>query len=1455
MKFYRLFVLLVAAAFVAGSFSAAAQEKTSLTFEGKEGPGKGKHVVLIAGDEEYRSEESLPMLAKILSQRHGFKCTVLFSVEPDGTINPDNGKSVSNPEALDTADAIILSLRFRNWPDEAMEKFDKAYRRGVPIIGLRTSTHAFNIPKDSKWAKYSYNAGGEWPKGFGRQVLGETWVAHHGAHKKEATRGIIEPSAKDDVLLRGVTDLFAATDVYTANPPEDAKILVRGAVLVGMNPTDAPVDGKKNDPMQPIVWSRLVKNEDGNTNKVLTTTMGSADDLLNESLRRLVVNGVYWGLGLEVPEKADVTIVDEYKPSFYGFKGYRKGMKVSDLELGKAMPGEPSQPPKPEPAKPAAPKAAEAKAEPAASGAVALLKPAPRPARPALAPNTLPLGLIQGERIAFVGNSLAEHFNKYGYFETLLHSRFPKSELVVRNFARPADEVGNRQRSAGYTNLDDPLAAFGADSFFLFFGFNESFAGPESLAKFKTDYEKLLDEYAKAYPRDDTKAPPRFVLVSPTAFEPTGDKFLPDGKKENDNLKLYAEAVAEVAKKRNLAFVDLFEPTLADFTRKPGLNFTTNGTGTNEAGDRLIAETLDRALFGTTNPAKIESPAFEKLRAAINDKSWVHFQDYRMLNGWYVYGGRNTWDKETFPREYLKIRNMAAVRDRYVWDIAQEKKVAAKPDDSKTGELFVPKTMYGTQPKKEPPVLKYPTPEESMATMKVPEGFEVQLIASEREFPELSKVNQINFDSKGRLWASCMTNYPQWKPGDPKPNDKLLIFDNFDAKGKAKKCTVFYDKLICPTGFEFWNGGVIVVDEPRLIFLKDTNGDDKADLVVELSDGWATDDTHHTIGAFEYSPGGLLHMLEGVSLATAIETPWGPFRNSGTPGCYVLDPRTQKVRRFTTPGYGNPWCYVFNWWGQGIVGDGTTPQQHWDTPLSSAPYSGRKGLNTIFDGEGMRPNVGTEFLYSRQFPDELQGQFIFACVINMNGFTTFTVGDDGAGYKGARKKKTVKDDKGKDQQVPDDLLTAVDNMTFRPVDPQFGPDGALYFGDWSAALIGHMQYSQRDPNRDHSHGRLYRLVYKNKPLLKPVTQAGKPVYELLEQLKEYEPRTRYRARRELRDRPTPEVLAQVNKWVANLSPVDKEFDRLLLEALWVQQGHHAVDPALLQKVLRTKTGEARAGATRVLADEWDRIPNAMELIKPQVTDEFARTRVEAIRALSFVRTTDSVETMLLAADKPRDYWIDYTLQMSLGALEPIWKPALQAEKIALNNPKGLELLKESEELSKPGGAASLALKRYLTNTGLREVEKQDLIKEIAKGKGSADNGKAVYRRICVACHKWGGEGIEYGPHFDGVGTRLKREDIVESILEPNAKIDPKFVTTNIETKDGGAFTGFVASETPEVLTLAVAGGLKQEIKIADVKKREAVKQSSMPEGLGNGMSPGEFLDLVEFLSSLKSPGK
>jgi oligogalacturonide lyase len=331
--------------FLALVFSCAATAARAddwITYEGKDGPGKGKHIVFLTGDEEYRSEEGLPMLAKILSQRHGFKCTVLFAVDADGTINPNNRESLPGAEALDSADAIVMLLRFRSYPDATMKHFADACYRGVPIVGLRTSTHAFTMPGKSAYKNFS---------AFGKDVLGEKWVNHWGKHKQEATRGIIEPQAKDEPILRGVTDVFGDSDVYEAYPTADAKILVRGQVLKGMKPGDPPAHYKKkrasdkeeqdiNDPMMPVAWTRVVMNEGGKQNKVFCTTMGAATDLQNEGLRRLVVNAVYWGLGIDVPAKADVTYVDEYKATMYGNNIFKKGVKPSDLSLAKSLPAE-----------------------------------------------------------------------------------------------------------------------------------------------------------------------------------------------------------------------------------------------------------------------------------------------------------------------------------------------------------------------------------------------------------------------------------------------------------------------------------------------------------------------------------------------------------------------------------------------------------------------------------------------------------------------------------------------------------------------------------------------------------------------------------------------------------------------------------------------------------------------------------------------------------------------------------------------------------------------------------------------------------------------------------------------------------------------------------------------------------------------------------------------------------
>ncbi len=550
-----------------------------------------------------------------------------------------------------------------------------------------------------------------------------------------------------------------------------------------------------------------------------------------------------------------------------------------------------------------------------------ILQAAPRPARPALAPSELPLRLIPGERIALIGNSTAERMSLFGHFETLLQARFPELQLQFRNFGYPADEVSVRQRSADYTKIDDPVAAFAADTYFCFFGWNESFQGAAGVAKFQADYTKFLKEFAAKYPRDDAGSAPRFVLVTPIAFEDSGNPLHANAQETNNRIRLYADAVRKVASQNKLAVVDLTTPTLQAFAEQPGLQHTVNGAHANEAGDKLIGTALDAALFGSPHPAASDTARLEAIRSVVNSKSWVNQQDYRMVNGWYVYGGRRTYDTETFPREYVKIRNMVAVREKRIWEIAAGKTTSTTVDDSQTGELIVPPTRFG-QPGREyseANELKYLTPEEFIPTCTTPEGTELRCFADERKFPEIAKPVQLNFDSKGRLWLACMPSYPQWKPGDPPASDKLVILEDTNGDGQADKSTIFYDKLHCPTGFEFYNGGVLVMDQPRILWLKDTDGDDKADVVVHLLDGWATDDTHHR-GGWEWDHTGLLRILEGIATSTTLETPWGPHRSQGAGGAYVLDPATNRIRQFSLPGMANMWCYTFDQWGQGIVG-------------------------------------------------------------------------------------------------------------------------------------------------------------------------------------------------------------------------------------------------------------------------------------------------------------------------------------------------------------------------------------------------------------------------------------------------------------------------------------------------------------------------------------------------------
>ncbi len=315
-----------------------------VVYQGAMGELKGKNIVLVSGDEEYRSEEVLPQLGKILAEHHGCKCTVLFAIDSkDGAISPNTTDNIPGLDALDGADLMIIMTRFRNLPEGQMKHIVDYVDSGRPIIGLRTATHAFAGMK--AYAKYNYNSK-DWSGGFGRQVLGETWVNHHGGHGRQSTRGLLVEERKDSPILRGLKngDVWGTTDVYTVHLPlpETCQPLVMGQVLEGMKFDDQPLDEKdtpagkrKNDPMMPVAWTNSFKSVSGKTARVFTTTMGSADDFATPGTRRLLVNATYWALGLEdkITDKLNIDLVGEYKPHPFGNNKYTPGVKPEDLKM------------------------------------------------------------------------------------------------------------------------------------------------------------------------------------------------------------------------------------------------------------------------------------------------------------------------------------------------------------------------------------------------------------------------------------------------------------------------------------------------------------------------------------------------------------------------------------------------------------------------------------------------------------------------------------------------------------------------------------------------------------------------------------------------------------------------------------------------------------------------------------------------------------------------------------------------------------------------------------------------------------------------------------------------------------------------------------------------------------------------------------------------------------------
>ncbi len=834
---------------------------------------------------------------------------------------------------------------------------------------------------------------------------------------------------------------------------------------------------------------------------------------------------------------------------------------------------------------------------------------APRAKSGASMDTVLPLKLNPGDKIAFIGNALLDRARGFGFFESLLQQAFPTHQLVVRNLAWSGDSIRIQPRPLNLADLEQHLTYEKIDVVFVAFGFNESFAGDEGLPEFRRTLGHYLAKMKTSL--FNGQEGPRIILLSPIANEDM--ERVAAASMNNRRIRLYVDAMHEVAVQLKVGFADVFTAT-EEAMKSPGSDLTFNGIHMEVEGYELMAKEIFSQVFRRKAPEVKES-----LRAEIVEKDRQYFYRYRPLNTYYYTGARS---KEHGYNDFLPaMRNFdLMVSNRYerIWKIAQGKPVPKTIDDSNLPPMGKIWEARGTN--------AWLSAEEERKHFKMDPRFEVNLFAGEEQFPELACPIQIRWDSKGRLWVSCSTTYPQLFPGQ-KPNDKLVILEDTDDDGKADKSSVFADDLYIPLAFEFGNGGVYVSEQPHLTFLKDTDGDGKADFRKTVLTGFGCEDSHHALHDFVWSPDGDLIFRESIFHHSQIETPYGPVRQQNS-GWFRYDIKTERLTAFGCYPSTNPWGVTFDDWGQHVAShpifasafhalDPVYPEQH-PRPAGLPAYSG---------------TCGHDFIDFPTFPKSMRGGFAKARYKPTNRIEYHEWNETEFGLE---------------EKYVSDILFSSD-LSFIPVDLRFGPRGALYVCDWYNPIKSHNQYSLRDPRRDRKSGRIWRITAKDGVLADPPNIAGASTDELLQVLLAPHYRYRYWARRELRERNPDQVKKALDRWVREL---DKEDSRLLhhqTEAIWAYRGIGRRNDAVLKELLESDNHHARAAATRQLRYWWSSAdPNYVALAKA-ATDTNALVRLEAVIAASYIGTPGALEASVAAITQPHAKHLTYAMRTSLGS--------------------------------------------------------------------------------------------------------------------------------------------------------------------------------------------------------------
>jgi putative heme-binding domain-containing protein len=745
-------------------------------------------------------------------------------------------------------------------------------------------------------------------------------------------------------------------------------------------------------------------------------------------------------------------------------------------------------------------------------------------------------------------------------------------------------------------------------------------------------------------------------------------------------------------------------------------------------------------------------------------------------------------------------------------------------------------------------------PAAELASFKVADGFEVNLFASEKD--GVIKPIQIRWDARGRLWVIGSVTYPQIRPAEI-PNDKVLILEDSDHDGRSDKTTVFADGLMIPTGLELdGHGGCYVGEGTRLWHFHDSNGDGRADDREIVLRGFGTGDNHQNINSFWWSPGGELMFCQGLHTFSRVETPFG-IAKLDEAGFWRLRPQRFQLDSFFggSPDPQNPWGWAFTHWGQPLLVAGNNGGVFYPLPQMMPGLTPAPRANIWVNARG-RKSSGPAFVETSHFPPEWQGVLLTGGYLN-NAVWALDVADDGSGFRLT-------------DRTP---LIASSDVSFRPVDVKFGPDGAAYICDWFNPIIGHYQTSFRHPDRDKLHGRIWRVTAKGRARAPSAPIAGASLEQLCENLRSPEAWVRYQTKREFAGRETAGVVGALRGWYERLDPTDSKTEHAWFEALGVLETHEAIEPALLHRMVAAKDPGARAYAAGVCARWFDRLPPDFDVTKNLVdlaNDADARVRLAAIVAAANVPSDDAIIVVLSASSRPRDPSIETALANAVAVLQPRWQPMLaKAEALGWKR-EWMDFLVHAASapdprLAKRDEAADAKTREMMKNAvspgapSLRATPEfvDALVKEV-RAHGQPARGAAIFGRAelaCLACHSVAGQGATIGPALDGIGSGQPLDFIIGAVLEPQREVKESFEAIEVTTKDGASHLGYrVSEDAKELLVRDLGAGRVVRIARADIAQRRQAG-SVMPNGLVDRLSREELRDLFAYLASLGRPIK